>query len=206
MNIRIGSIMMAATLIATSTGCGTMKNFLFGRGARCGLCSSLPIPKFGNMASAPCSTGLCPSSPVAAPAYAPAPAYQSPICNSAPIAGSPCGCENYADHSHGSEIYSSGMCGCGQHGGQSYGDETYLGESYGPISSDPYLNSGQIIEGSVPNYGQPIPNGTSYPLNSTPQSYPIVPSQSDGFQARKVDSDGNKILWEEPLPSGARVQ
>lgn len=205
MNIRIGSIMMAATLIATSTGCGTMKNFLFGRGARCGLCSSLgsclPTPKFGNMASAPCSTGLCPTGPVAAPAYAPAPAYQSPVCNSAPIAGNPCECENYADHSYGSEIYSSGTCGCGQHGG-----ETYLGESYGPISSDPYLNSGQIIQGSVPNYGQPIPSGVTSPLTSYPQSYPTVPSQSDGFQARKFDSDGNKILWEEPLPAGARAQ
>lgn len=196
MNIRIGSIMMAATLITTSTGCGTMKSFLFGRGARCGLCSSLPIPKFGNSMPGSCGSGLCGSKPLAG--LAPG----GPIFGSAPVAGDPCECETYAGFDPGSEVYSSGTCPCGQHGG-----ETYLGESFSPpIGVDPYLNSGQAIESAIPNYGQSIPSGTTYPLNSFPQSFPTVPSQSDGFQARKFDSDGNKILWEEPLPSGARAQ
>ncbi len=190
MNIRIGSVMMAATLIATSTGCGTMKNFLFGRGARCGLCSSLgsclPTPKLGNMMSAPCSTGVCPSAPAAAPAYAPVFQSQAPA---------PCECESYGHNSYGPEVYSSGTCGCGQHGGEVYGGETYMGESYSPTVSDPYLGSNQIINSGVPNYGQPI-GGNSY-------GQPMMqgaPIQSDGFQARKFDADGNKILWEEPLP------
>lgn len=36
------------------------------------------------------------------------------------------------------------------------------------------------------------------------QGYPgsTAPIQSDDFNARKFDTDGNRILWEEPLPRG----
>lgn len=70
-------------------------------------------------------------------------------------------------------------CGCGG-----------VVDSYGPVVSDPYM-SGEIIGGSQQIIGSP-----TYPSN-------VAPIQSDDFSARKFDSDGNRILWEEPLPSGS---
>jgi hypothetical protein len=50
--------------------------------------------------------------------------------------------------------------------------------------------NGQIIRDTVIDQ-QPI-GGQAYPGTA--------PIQPDDFSARKFDSDGNKILWEEPLP------
>ena len=83
----------------------------------------------------------------------------------------------------------AGDCGCNAPG------------HYGPnVVSDPYLSSeyhgGQVIGESV--IGSPVVEGG---VIGTP-ALPSVPVQTDDFTARKVDSDGNKILWEEPLPPG----
>ncbi|TWU60831.1 hypothetical protein Poly51_11120 [Rubripirellula tenax] len=199
MNSRIATMMTAVTLIVISTGCGATRNFLFGRGAQCGLCtklgSCLPKPQFGNMMPAPCASGLCGSAPVAAPAYAPA--FQAPQG----VATAPsCGCQSYAGTSYPSDAYSSGTCGCGN---------AY--DSYAPAVSDPYLSSGSVYDGgSIPYEGQvigePAYPPSSIPMESYPSgAYPSAPVTSEGWQARKIDTDGNKILWEEPLPSGAKA-
>jgi hypothetical protein len=112
-------------------------------------------------------------------------------------------------------------------GGGSYAPQIVDGANYGmnPYgvgNVDPYLNGtsgntlvpGQQINGetvvgvgpvqSAPNY----PSGTSYPAapsyNGTP-TYNGNTGQSDNFQSRKFDTDGNKILWEEPLAPGTKA-
>ena len=53
MNNRICSVIAIMTLMSFSTGCTGIKNFLFGRGARCGLRSGGLTPQFGNAMQAP---------------------------------------------------------------------------------------------------------------------------------------------------------
>jgi len=54
MNTRICSVIAVMTLMSFSTGCTGIKNFLFGRGARCGLCNlGGSAPQFGNAMQAP---------------------------------------------------------------------------------------------------------------------------------------------------------
>ncbi len=193
---RIASIMMVATFVVVTTGCSATKNFIFGRGARCGLCttlgSCLPKPNFGNMMPAPCATGVCGAAPVAAPSYAPAFAPQT-------LAPAPtCGCPEYAGNPCPDNVYSSGTCGCGNHASE-----------YAPAVNDPYLSSGNLYDnGSIPYEGQIIGQPEypqALPMNPNPSSVgPPMSGPSDGWQTRKFDSDGNKILWEEPLPSGAK--
>ena len=226
MNTRFCTVVTVVVLLCLSTGCSGMKNFIFGRGARCGLCtkigSCLPAPSFGNVMQAPAAAPAC-----QAPAYAPAPSYApAPAYSAAPS----CGCNDYAGISTGQESYASGMCGtCGDSymGGGSYAPQIVDGANYGmnPYgvgNVDPYLNGtsgntlvpGQQINGetvvgvgpvqSAPNY----PSGTSYPAapsyNGTP-TYNGNTGQSDNFQSRKFDTDGNKILWEEPLAPGTKA-
>lgn len=221
MNTRFCTVVTVATLVCLSTGCSGMKNFLFGRGARCGLCSKLgsclPAPRFGNMMQAPTCQ---------APAYSPAPAY-APQATYAPAPS--CGCNEYAGNGHGEESYASGMCNtCGDsYGSQGYAPQNYGSTDYGvngngmgtvgPYgNSDPYMNTpsmgtpmpGQQINGETVVGSQPMgmspsyPSGTSYP--SAP-SYNGAPVQSDNFQSRKFDTDGNKILWEEPMSPGTQA-
>ena len=59
----------------------------------------------------------------------------------------------------------------------------------GQVMVDPY--SGQVV--GEPVMGEMI----------VPGGQPSTTIQPDDFSARKFDSDGNQILWEEPLPSGA---
>jgi len=54
MNMRIVAVVMTAALVTTSTGCGRMQNFLFGRGARCGLCNRMAPPPAPAMTQPPC--------------------------------------------------------------------------------------------------------------------------------------------------------
>lgn len=78
MNNRILLVVTTAAVLSTSTGCGVFRNFLFGRGARCGLCNRL---------SAPAQK----AAPVAVPA--------APTCNTPtyvqPQPQAHCGCNNY---------------------------------------------------------------------------------------------------------------
>ena len=139
MNTRICSVIAIMTLVSFSTGCTGIKNFLFGRGARCGLCNGGSLaPQFGNAMQAPNPNGSC---------QQPA-GYNGQVYSAQPCGG--CG-STVPNH-----------CGCGNYG-----------------VADPY-QSGQVI----PQNGQ-VMGGTA------------VPMQTDGFNARKFDTDGSRILWEE---------
>jgi len=103
MNRRVITIVLLLTVLPLASGCSGMKNFIFGKGARCGICNR-------------------------GATYAPA---------------DPCGCPP------GTHAYSG------------------IGESVcGHDHVDPY-------------------SGTN----------------ADGFSARKFDSDGSQIIWEETKPA-----
>ena len=139
MNTRICSVIAVMTLVTFSSGCSGVKNFLFGRGARCGLCSGgSAAPLFGNTMQAP-NPGT----------------YQQPAagCNGQVYSAQPGG---------GCGTTVPDNCGCGPYG-----------------NVDPY-QSGQVL----PQNGQ-IMGGTGGPM------------QTDSFNARKFDTDGSRILWEE---------
>lgn len=210
MNARICSVIASVTLMAFSTGCSGTRNFLFGRGARCGLCtkkaSVVPAPQFGNtmpalqpyapVSAAPCQTAPCPSAPCQAPAY------QGSVVT-APQSG--CGCNGVSGIVSGGGVYTGNACGsCGDYGVSYGGGCNSCGNAAQGYVTDPYLNSGTVVGEVVPHDGQiigePVLGGQGIPSTSTP-------IQSDNFDARvdarKFDSDGNRILWEQPLPEGA---
>jgi hypothetical protein len=194
MNIRFLALVATVTLLSMTSGCCGLKDFMFGRGARCGLCQRLGAP-----ASLP---AYAPQAPCSAAPYAPAATYApaAPTC-SQPMVYAPnadCGCNGYArggDVSYGS-AYSPG-CEC--HNPTA---------SYGGIVNDPYLSSGGVPYGETvvgeQIIGEQVIGGTTYPGMSYPSG--SAPLPSGDWQARKFDSDGNKILWEEPLPHGAITQ
>lgn len=156
------------------------------------------------------------------------PRWQAPTCQSVPAED--CGCNAYAGSVHNAPCgngYSSGYgdCGCGNIGeGYSGVADPYLsggtvldGSHAYPSTSDPHQpQPGEIINGETvvgPGFidqGNPYP-GTVYPNGSAPVSPdnfqprpdPVYP-QGD-YQSRKFDTDGKKILWEEPLPAGANA-
>ncbi|MBL6725903.1 MAG: hypothetical protein ISQ09_12530 [Rubripirellula sp.] len=107
MNRRVFSVILLVTILPLGVGCSGMKNFIFGKGARCG------------------------------------------ICNRGAVATShdPCGC---------------------------------------PPGTHAYRGIGESVCGydHVDPYTQPGTTG------------------ADGFNARKFDSDGSQIIWEETKPDG----
>jgi len=232
MNNRIGTILATGLLTLMSGGCCNFSDLWFGRGAACGLCTKLPKPQFGNCLQAPLFQPKCGSQPFASPApfqpaphqpapYQPAPcrapqwqapSWQAPQCQ-APQCQAPtctvtpeCGCNAYAEAPCGDQCYGSAYgadCGCG-----SVAD--------GEVVHDPYLggqvtDQGVIGEHVVP--GSVVP-GTSIPGSTMPgsavpgppiQSDQFVPRGSGSYQSQKFDADGNKIIWEEPLPTGTNA-
>jgi len=66
--------------------------------------------------------------------------------------------------------------------------------------ADPYLAPGQMSGDQWTPGSQTYSDPSVYPGNQ----YPGAPLPSGDWQARRYDSDGNQILWEEPLPPGAR--
>ena len=82
--------------------------------------------------------------------------------------------------------YAADPCGSGYAAGTSgYGGDV---SGYGTVR-DPYLN-GYADGATIPYEGQVIEGVTS----------------PDNFQARRFDSDGNVIIYEDPMPPGAVIQ
>ena len=194
MKTRVVMILAATLLLSGASGCSGMKNFLFGRGAACGSCLSLPkLPGLGGRPLGSCLGGgggclgggsTC-GVPVAPPVtYGAAPVVSAPVVSAPIYGGAVCGTCNAAPQT---------SCGCSS--------------SYSPpIASDPYLSS-PPISGSIPSSGQIIHSdpviGPSY--NSGVQygmASPIY-GGSDNFQSRTHDTDGARIISESPLPPGA---
>ncbi len=150
MNTRICAVVATVTLLTLTSGCSGMRNFLFGRGARCGMC---------NQPSGPAPAADCGS-------YGPqAPANQ----NFAAPGNAGCGCNNggmYAGQigngGYGSAY--SGGCGCGGIN-SGYATDPYQTNEY--MGTMPY--EGQIIDYGVVD-GTVVGNGTVSPDNFAPRS------------------------------------
>ncbi|MEM8913947.1 MAG: hypothetical protein AAGC97_19475, partial [Planctomycetota bacterium] len=180
-----------AFLAMVSTGCTGGRSCLFGRGARCGLCSRVgaiggAVNPFRRNNPAPPACNV-PYASVAPPAYAPQ--AHAPACNQ-PVYGGP---------------MVAGDCGCGPaYGGYTMGMpaepscESCQGGSTVYHGVDPYLGTS--------SYGAPV-MGNEMILDG---GYGTSGIMSDDFQprqygARKVDAQGDVIVREDPLPPGARV-
>ena len=189
MNTRIFSVIAILTLMTFSSGCSGVRNFLFGRGARCGSCNL--IPRFGNTMQAPSPTSV---PYVQTPQCPPCPTVQSQPCVTAP---SHCGCSGYSAGHVCSEMPCGGGCEC----------STGVSGSYGPVYHDPYSSDqviGDVRDGQI--MGAPVISDQVVGGSVVgPQSYPTVPGTiaPDNFESRKFDRDGARILSEEPLPEGA---
>ena len=187
MNTRFVSVVASVMLLLVSSGCGTLRQFWFGRGARCGLCNNTQSILPGRPALLP-QAAPCLQAP-----YAPVtPQPQVPLAV-APNAG--CECNTYAGPQYGVQ----GELGCGSEVaakcpacatnssgyGNVVGDYGYDSSSdqYGNVVNDPYLQ-GDIVGSSV------YDNGTVYGNPSN-----II---SDDFDAR-----GDRIISRDPLPPGA---
>ncbi len=110
MNRRVFTVILFVTILPLGIGCSGMKNFIFGKGARCGICNR-------------------------------------------------------------TATYSSAMpdpCGC-------------------PPGTHAYRGIGESVSG----YDQ-----------VDPYTQPGTGAGQDGFNARKFDSDGSAIIWEETKPAG----
>lgn len=207
MSVRSLSIVALVIVTGSATGCGGMKNFLFGRGAQCGLCNR--IGAVGNainpLAAAPGvmpANGTCNSPRGGCNLFNrnPAPVYAPPVAY-APTETCSGGCGNGG--------YSMGMAGdcesCHSYSGGYH--EGVVGDSY---INDPYL-------------GSPV-MGSEYPVESYPSGgYQGGSIQGDGFYqrptqtygnqnfgtqpygARKFDSRGDEIISESPLPPNAQL-
>jgi hypothetical protein len=152
MNTRICSVVTVITLLTLATGCSGTRSCLFGRGARCGACSSLSQPQAPNYNATPqtpCGTSYTPDS-TCNQNLATAP-YNGGGCNS--------GCNTYGG---------SHAVGCGGNCGVV---DQYV---------DPYL-SGGVVTGD----GQIIPGTVGNGID-------------DGFQARRYDEHGDRIVSEGP--------
>ena len=213
MKNRILTVVTIASLLSMFSGCGTMRNFFFGRGARCGICNTINQPR----------QPLFPRRQVPVPpasTYGPAVQTQiAPGCNICNQATPQMGCGVEAGCGHemgcgieagcGHEVH-SGTCNCGV--ANSYGPAI---SNYGP-SVDPYLggvSSGYIDGGTVSSgvvdggvlHGGVVGEGiiNSYPVDGTVLPEGNWYQRPELQQSFKVDQDGHRIISEEPLPPGA---
>lgn len=145
MNKRILMIVMVAGLVSTTGGCTPFRDFFFGRGAKCGLCTKIRAP----------------FQPVAPAVVQPVPPCNAPVYGCQP---DPCAV------------------------GGVYAPAPNAGTCNSCYGSDPYVGNGV--------YGAPAVQG------DWQQRYN---SNYAGYPGYKIDRDGNRIIFEEPLPPGASV-
>ena len=120
MNNRILLVVMTAALLTTSTGCGVFRNFLFGRGAKCGLCNRLQAPGSEDWPGSRAGGSRVQHSDLCQP-------LANRGCN-------PCGqantCDPYLTHSDPCGVVGSGMV---------YGGTTVYGDNFQPRAYQSYM-------------------------------------------------------------------
>jgi len=235
MNTRILSFVASATVMVLSTGCcANLKQFWFGRGARCGSCPSTYNPLYTQppVVSAPSMQApVAPYGPsVAAPTpqYTPAPQYapQSLV----PIAPQPrCGLFNRilpnrtaVSPAPTGQVYGHAMADCcppcGDPCASCYsGFHDECGAYYsnrsgcecgncGSETYDPYLSGNVIHEGIVPYDGQIIGSEVIGGQVYGGQSYQGS-TMYGGSTTMQDDFDarGDRIMSADPLPPGAQL-
>ena len=165
-----------------------------------------------------CQMPTCQSAPAAdcgCNSYA-EPAYSQPCgtCHSSGYAD--CGCGTAVDGYHGNVVdpYLTGgsavvdgvpMSGTSGYPRAPQPGEVINGETVvGPGYSGQIYDGGQVLPGTaVPGTVVPPTGSPVLPDGFQPRTQSVYPQ---GYEARKFDKDGNKILWEEPLPAGANAQ
>jgi hypothetical protein len=126
MNVRFVALIATVAVITTSSGCSGMRNFLFGRGAACGVCPSqgpgygLPGPELGCGMEPGCG-------------YEPTCGHEPPR-----FGGLRRGCGLFG----GGICRGSDSCGCGAnaHPGVTSGYGAFPG-----VVNDPYMYDGAVI-------------------------------------------------------------
>ena len=153
MNARIVPAVLTATLLGLTTGCSGMRDFMFGRGARCGLCTRLSAA----------GQALNPLRPFPERQQGPRPCYNGPQ-----PPGGGCGVSPQAAPYHGA--------GGGGYGYQGYAEaESYCGACGGAVGSG-YAGGSCECGGVVSGYGSvsdpylEIPSGGVPADNFMPRS------------------------------------
>ncbi|QDV44926.1 hypothetical protein Enr13x_47970 [Stieleria neptunia] len=171
MNNRIILVAMTVAVVTTTSGCTPFRNFFFGRGANCGLCTRLSTP-LRRQAPLAAAQPTCNQPLAAQPRYTPPAAGYG--CNPDPCA------TGYAPAARTMSAY----------------------------PADPYC--------CPPGYGAAqggIVNGQGY-IQPYSGAWQPRPTDSQGYRANywgypdvgyRVDADGDRIIYEEPLPDGARA-
>ena len=95
-------------------------------------------------------------------------------------------------------------CGC-ELTAPVYSGEPVCGfESYGGVINDPYLSGGVVSEGVVGDgviVGE-YPAGSSIQGTVLPDNFQPAQIDSQGYRSNKFDTDGARIISEQPLPPG----
>jgi len=144
MNVRLVALIATVSIVVTSGGCSGMRNFLFGRGAACGVCPSQG-PSFGLPTPDP-GCGMEPGC-----GYEPGCGHEPPRHR-----GLRRGCGLFG----GGACNGSDSCGCGS------GSHAFTPNAYGAFSgvvNDPYALHGEVIGSEMiggPYNGYP---GAVYP-------------------------------------------
>ncbi|WP_236624734.1 hypothetical protein [Rhodopirellula sp. SWK7] len=209
MTIRSFTLVTLVMVMGSATGCGGMRNFFFGRGARCGLCSRIgavgtainPLAPPPNAAPAApgCGTPRCGlfgrnpaptyAPPVAAAPMAPCQTPYQDVCQGGYVGN------GYVNNGYVDGGYSVGMagdCGCGSSCGGDCGVTQYGGVQYDGGVVDPYLGSG-VYDGG---YNSGVIQGDGF----QPRTH-----QSNRFDPGQFDSQGDRIISADPLPPGANI-
>ncbi len=213
-SVSVRTLLLIATILPAATGCGTTRNFLFGRGARCGLCSRVGAigQAINPLAPPPAPVAPRPGcglfnknapvyvQPAPMPGYGPAPyaAAPCPTCPPCPTCVPPCG---------GDCGYAVGYGDCGCHEGVM--SDPYLAPSYGsPSYGTPSYGGGYDTgEAVVPGSATMTPSGNLGVPNYNGSGFLPVPQGGDNFGVRsnRIDTDGARIIHEDPLPPGVRL-
>ncbi len=194
MNTRFVTTVTSVLLLSVSSGCCNLKQFWFGRGAKCGLCNKLSGPPKLTFPALPQVAAPQPYAPVMPQPYAVAPQASCPCTEHPRTYFQPepgCGMEVAADCPR-----------CNQYG-SAYGD--IVGDighgssvdSYGPVVHDPYLQNDIVGSSVMPYEGQIIGSPT---YNGAPVYSGQGIAPADSFDAR-----GDRIINAEPLPPGATL-
>lgn len=169
MNNRLILTVMTAAVVTTTSGCAPFRNFFFGRGARCGLCTRLSAPLRRQVAPLATAQPTCNQPACVQPQYAPL------------AAGSGC----YSD-----------PCATG------YAPSVNYGQTTSAYPSDPYCCPiGNGVQQGMSPYMQP------YGSDWQPRAGQDYQSNYLGYPdyGYRIDENGDRIVYEEPLPPGARA-
>ncbi len=209
MNTRILTVLATAALLCTTVGCSGMRNFMFGRGARCGLCNDArgtlrnlnPLARQNQVQS-------------------------GPLAQAPPLIGGRCRSRNVTPpaNNYGPQVKSGGEAVCGVEAGCGMEQAPVACNScppygaamgnYDSTMADPYLNGdgqiidgqiidGQIIDGQIIDGGNVIGGGVVNGQAIDSSGAWLPRGDSSVYSANKYDQDGHRIISEDPLPPGA---